>query len=210
MLAAGYLLYAFPPLKYIEPYIDAKALGVWVDQQGFFGMLVFVIFATCTAAVGLPRQLIALIAGYSFGLFEGVLLAISSISFGALLTFWFARFVARPWVRQRFPEAIVKLDSLIVDQAFLKILTIRFLPLGTNMLTNLAAGTTQLPAKLFFSASFLGFLPQSTLFVLGGNGLNINSSGQISLSVFLLLLSSLLCWFLYRKHKQHLEPPLDS
>ena len=210
MLAVGCVLYAFPPLKYIEPYIDAKAFGDWIDQQGFYGMLAFFLFGTCTAAIGLPRQLIALIAGYSFGLLEGILLAIISISLGALLTFWFARFVARPWVRRRFPEAVVKIDSLVVDQPFLKILTIRFLPLGTNMLTNLAAGTTQLPATLFFSASVLGFLPQSTLFVLGGNGININSTHQILLSVCLLLLSSLLCWVIYRKHKQCLARPFDS
>jgi uncharacterized membrane protein YdjX (TVP38/TMEM64 family) len=71
------------------------------------------------------------------------------------------------------------------------------------MLTNLAAGTTKLPAMVFFSASFLGFLPQSTLFVMAGNGLNINSHSQIILSVILLLLSVLLALLIYKKHKHH-------
>ncbi len=187
----------------IESYIDPKALGEWVNEHGFLGILAFVALSATAAAIGLPRQLIALVAGYSFGLLEGTLLAISSISLGALLTFLFARFFARPWVQRRFPGAINKIDAFISEQPFLKILTIRFLPFGTNMLTNLAAGATKLSAIIFFSASFLGFLPQSTLFVMAGNGLNINSNSQIILSVILLLLSALLALLIYKKHKHH-------
>ncbi len=195
--------YTFPLLPLIESYIDPKALAEWVNQNGFLGISSFVMLGAIAAAIGLPRQLIALIAGYSFGLLQGILLAISSISLGALLTFWFARFFARPWVQRRFPEATCKIDNFITEQPFLKILTIRFLPFGTNMLTNLVAGTTKLSAMIFFSASFLGFLPQSTLFVMAGNGLNINSSSQVILSTVLLACSALLTLLIYKQHKHH-------
>ncbi|GGK62507.1 TVP38/TMEM64 family protein [Amphritea balenae] len=196
------LSYAYPPLQYLQQYIDPQSLAGWVRQQGFIGMVMFVALGAMTASLGLPRQLVALIAGYSFGLLHGVLLAISSISLGALLTFWFARFIARPWVLQRYPEAISKVDDFTEQQPFLKILTIRFLPLGTNMLTNLAAGTTSLSAGVFFSASFLGFLPQTAIFVLGGHGFNMGSTGQLLFAAGLLLLSALFCLVIYHKHKQ--------
>ncbi|MEH6578128.1 MAG: VTT domain-containing protein [Amphritea sp.] len=209
-LGVAWIAYAFPPLQYLEQYVDAQALGSWVRQNGFNGIAIFIALGALTASVGLPRQLVALIAGYSFGLLQGLLLAITSVSLGALLTFWFARFIARPWVRRRFPEAVAKIDDFAADQAFLKILTIRFLPLGTNMATNLAAGTTSLSARIFFAASFLGFLPQTAIFVLGGNGLNIDSTGQIVLGGVLLLISSLLCLVIYRRHKTRQSSAADS
>lgn len=200
-LVIAWSSYSLLPL--IESYINPEALGEWIKKHGFGGISAFVLLSAIAAAIGLPRQLIALVAGYSFGLLVGLLLAISSISLGALLTFWFARFFARPWVQRRFPDAIKKIDNFIAEQPFLKILTIRFLPFGTNMLTNLAAGTTKLSATKFFSASFLGFLPQSALFVMAGNGFNINSNSQIILSVILLLFSALLALLIYKKHQHH-------
>lgn len=202
-LTAVWLSYAFPPLQYLKQYVDPQLLAGWVQQHGFNGIVIFIILGAITASLGLPRQLVALVAGYSFGLLQGVLLAITSISCGALLTFWFARFIARPWVRRRFPEAVAKVDRFTEDQAFLKILTIRFLPLGTNMLTNLAAGTTKLPAWVFFGASFIGFLPQTAIFVLGGHGFNMGSTGELVFAGILLLLSTLFCLVIYRSHKLH-------
>ncbi len=195
--------YTYPLLPLVESVVDARVLGAWVDERGLLGLLTFVALGALAASVGLPRQLIAVIAGYSFGLLEGILLAITSISLGALLTFYFARLFARPWVQRRFPDAIAKIDAFVSEQPFLKVLTIRFLPVGTNMLTNLTAGTIKLSAPIFFSASFLGFLPQSTLFVMIGNGLNINSSSQIILSVVLLLLSSVFALLIYKNHQHH-------
>jgi len=200
-LTAVWLSYAFPPLQYLNQYVDPQLLAGWVQQHGFNGIVIFIALGAITASLGLPRQLVALVAGYSFGFLQGVLLAITSISCGALLTFWFARFIARPWIRRRFPEAVAKVDRFTEDQPFLKILTIRFLPLGTNMLTNLAAGTTKLPAWVFICASFIGFLPQTAIFVLGGHGFNMGSTEQLVFAGALLLLSTLLCLVIYRRHK---------
>lgn len=200
-LTAVWLSYAFPPLQYLKQYIDPQLLAGWVQQNGFIGIVIFITLGAITASLGMPRQLVALIAGYSFGLLQGVLLAITSISFGALLTFWFARFIARPWVRRRFPDAVAKVDRFTEDQPFLKILTIRFLPLGTNMLTNLAAGTTKLSTGVFICASFIGFLPQTAIFVLGGHGFNMGSTEQLMFAGALLLISTLLCLVIYRRHR---------
>jgi uncharacterized membrane protein YdjX (TVP38/TMEM64 family) len=69
-LAVVWIGYTFPLLPLIESYIDPKALGEWVNEHGFFGISAFAILSAIAAAIGLPRQLIALIAGYSFGLLD--------------------------------------------------------------------------------------------------------------------------------------------
>lgn len=185
--------------QWIEQWFDAESLAAWVESRGALGIAVFVATGAVLTGVGLPRQLVALCAGYGFSVAAGVLLAIFSVSCGALLTFSFARYIARPWVRHRYPEATAKVDAFIHDQPFLKIVTIRFAPVGTNMLTNLAAGTTALPAPVFFTASALGFLPQTLIFVLIGNGLAIDSNLRLAAALVLAVISLILCGVIYRR-----------
>ncbi len=105
-------------------------------------------------------------------------------------------------MKRKYPEATRKADAFIHDQPFLKIVTIRFAPVGTNMLTNLASGTTALPVSTFFFASAAGFLPQTLVFVLIGNGLAINSQQQVAAAIVLGIVSLLLCWFIYQRSKK--------
>lgn len=179
--------------------IDAETVGAWIDSKGTLGVIGLVVGGALLTGIGLPRQLVALCAGYGFNLLTGSALAIISVSCGALLTFSFSRYFARPWVKRKYPEATQRVDAFIHDQPFLKIITIRFAPIGTNMLTNLAAGTTALPASVFFVASALGFLPQTLVFVLIGNGLAINSQQRVVAAIVLAIVSLLLCWIIYKR-----------
>ena len=188
--------------QWLEDKVDAEAVSAWIDSKGVLGVIGLVVGGALLTGIGLPRQLVALCAGYGFDLFVGSALAIVTVSFGALLTFTFSRYFARPWVKRKYPEATQKVDTFIHDQPFLKIVTIRFAPIGTNMLTNLAAGTTALPASVFLTASAIGFLPQTLVFVLIGNGLAINSHQRVLAAVVLAFVSILLCWIIY-KRTQH-------
>lgn len=198
--------------QWIEAAIDAPALGHWIRSQGVPGAAAFALAGALLTGIGLPRQLVALCAGYGFDLLTGTLIAIVSVSCGALLTFTFSRYLARPWVKRRFPDAISKVDAFIHDQPFLKIVTIRFAPVGTNMLTNLASGTTSLPAFVFFIASIIGFLPQTLIFVLIGNGLAVNSQQRLYAALVLGIISLVLCWIIYQRSKNRrsaTEPELQ-
>lgn len=185
--------------QWFENRFDAESLAKWVESRGPLGVVAFALAGALLTGIGLPRQLVALCAGYGFSVANGLLLAIFSVSCGAMLTFCFARYVARPWVRKRFPDATQKVDRFTYDQPFLKIVTIRFAPVGTNMLTNLAAGTTSLPAPVFFTASAIGFLPQTLIFVLIGNGLAIDSNQRLAAALVLAVISLFLCAVIYRR-----------
>ncbi|MEM9602423.1 MAG: VTT domain-containing protein [Pseudomonadota bacterium] len=161
---------------------------------------------TLATAVGVPRQLIALISGFGFGLAVGLPLAIAACSLGAITTFLVSRHLARAWVQRRFPKIADALTRFAAEDTFLKILIIRFLPVGTNMLTNLAAGTTHIRARTFFLASLLGFLPQTSIFVLIGNGLKVRSTDQLILAGVLTVIALILSAWLYRKHRASLTP----
>ena len=200
-VAAIVIGYFFAPMEALMRTIDPSALGSWVREHGLFGVLVFVLSGAATVSIGLPRQIVALIAGYSFGVWQGVALAICSVTIGAAITFYFARCFARPWVRQRYADVVTGIDAFARDQPFLKILAIRFLPIGTNMLTNLAAGTSGMFAITFLTASMIGFLPQTAIFVLAGHGLQNDSFTQL-ISAAVLFAGLTLCVIVYRKAKR--------
>lgn len=83
----------------------------------------------------------------------------------------------------------------------LSVVMIRFLPVGNNLLTNLAAGVAAVPAGRFILGSAVGFLPQTVVFVLLGSGIRVDPAQRIGLSVALFLASATLGVAVYRRSR---------
>ena len=195
------MAFAGSPSALLGRFIDPQLIGRWVAAHGVVGIASFLAAGALAASFGVPRQLVSLVAGISFSLLPAMLMALASTAAGALLTFTASRYLARPWVRRRFPNAVAQIDALAHDQPFLKIVVIRFLPLGTNMLTNLAAGATNMPMRVFGAATLLGFIPQTAVFVLIGRGLQVDAKSQWLLTGVLTLIALVICVHLYQRHR---------
>ena len=198
IIFASYLLYQYP----LESLIDAAATGQFIASFGAPGMVVFFLAGALFTAFGLPRQLVAFIGGYTYGVLTGVVLGTFAAVVGAMLTFFFARWLARPYVARKFPRQVAAIDAFVRDKLFLKILTIRFLPFGTNLATNLASGATNVAVRPFVFASFIGFIPQMTIFALSGQGVSVGSSAQLSLAAGLFAISLAISLYIYRHRTQ--------
>ncbi|OED38341.1 hypothetical protein AB833_19975 [Chromatiales bacterium (ex Bugula neritina AB1)] len=196
-----WLSFAGSPSQLLNRFVDPQLIGKWVADRGVAGYIAFMAAGAAAAAIGVPRQLVSLVAGISFALLPALLIAVLSTASGALITFTVSRFFARPLVRRRFPDAVKQLEALALNQPFLKIVVIRFLPLGTNMLTNLAAGATRMPTRVFAAATLLGFIPQTAVFVLIGRGLQVDARSQWLLTGVLSLIAIFICVYLYRSHR---------
>ena len=75
---------------------------------------------------------------------------------------------------------------------------IRLLPVGSNLLTNLFAGATHVPARGFMLGSVLGYLPQMLIFSFAGAGIGLSDHHQLGISIGLFILSSVIGAYLYR------------
>jgi uncharacterized membrane protein YdjX (TVP38/TMEM64 family) len=175
----------------------------WIDANvrghGLHGYGLFLATGALMTAIGLPRQVVAFFGGYAFGIVQGTLLgAFASLS-GCVLTFYYARLFGRSLVRRLFPERLHRFDDFIREHPFSMTLLVRLLPVGNNMVTNLIAGVSHIPKLAFFSGSFVGYLPQTLIFVLAGSGLTLGSHGQVALSVVLFIVSGLMGVQLYRR-----------
>ena len=168
------------------------------------GALTFTLLLTPALAIGLPRQIAALSAGFLFGAGFGVLLATISAIVGCLITLLLARKLLSNLVEQQYPEPLAKVCYFFSHHTFIKALIIRLVPAGSNFLTNVLAGTARTPISPFIFGSALGFIPQMTIFSLMGAGLQVNGQQQLMLSLVLLVMALLLSGYFYRKNIKRL------
>ncbi|MFT4942084.1 MAG: putative membrane protein YdjX (TVP38/TMEM64 family) [Paraglaciecola sp.] len=203
LLAAGFfvvlgLIFSSHSLfeSFNEQWIDAH-----IRHNGLIGPLYFIAIGSVTTALGGPRQVIAFLGGYTFGVVNGAILSTLAAAAGCALCFYFARKAARPWVKRLYPGKISVVNRFLHAQPFTKTIVIRLLPIGSNVVTNLVAGVTDIKARYFISGSLLGYLPQMAIFALMGKGIVLLSAWKITLSVILFIISSLLGMRLYRQHK---------
>jgi len=196
-----FLLWRFP----LANWLPLDAFSDWLDDAGYLGVLVFLSVGLVATSVGLPRQVLAFTAGFSYGVVSGVLLSLSAAILGCLVTVFVSRRFLQNVISNRYPRFISLLDNLIKSDAFLKILVLRLQPFGTNLLTNVCAGFTQIRLPVFLAASFIGYIPQMLIFSLMGSGVRVGSGTRMGISIVLLLISLALGFYLYQRHRQDIR-----
>lgn len=181
----------------------------WLDHQivgrGLNGGLLFVTVGALAAAIGVPRQIVAFGGGYAFGLVEGSLLALLAQTLGCALAFFYARILGRSTIRRLFSGKIARIDALLGHHPFTMTLLVRILPVGSNLLTNLAAGVTSIAPSRFLGGSAVGYIPQTVIFALLGTGVQVDETTRIALSAALFVASGLLGTALYQRLKTRLR-----
>ena len=178
----------------------------WIDNDilghGISGELLFTGVSLLFTAVGLPRQVICFLGGYAFGLVEGTILALLGTVLGCIVAFFYARILGRDFVASRFPGRVKNIDVFLSDNPLSMTLFIRLLPLGSNLVTNLAAGVSSVSAAPFIQGSAIGYLPQTLVFALVGSGVSVDPELRIAISVILFVISGIIGVSLYRKNRQ--------
>ena len=198
LVALGFLLKS----SGLGEIIDKDWIDVHVRNNGLEGQLLYLGAAAILVTAGFPRQIVSFLGGYAFGLNFGFVLALAACGIGCNLAFFFARIVGRNWVSSKFPRRLEKADQFLNANTFSTTLLIRFMPVGSNLVTNLVAGVSGAKAPAFIGGSTLGYIPQTVIFALLGSGFNLDPEFRITLSVALFLCSIALGIFLYRKYKR--------
>lgn len=193
-----------------------KALGLsdmfdtnWIDSEvkdkGATGEMIFFGMAALITAVGFPRQVVAFLGGYAFGFVEGTLLSLAGALAGCAIAFAYARILGRSLVQRHFSRKIAKFEAVLAERPFVTTLLIRFLPVGSNVVTNLIAGVSKVRATPFILGSAVGYLPQTVVFVLVGSGVHINPTLRIGLGVALFVISAALGVYLLHDIRRNLS-----
>ena len=200
LIAAGLIAIAmaFPLLGHGTA---QAALTRDLTQGGWQGETLFIALSTLLIAIGLPRQIPAFAAGYAFGPWYGTILALTAQTIACALDFIWARAVARDFCRRKFGARLAWADRQLARHPFTAALMLRLMPIGNNLLLNLAAGLTSVRMMPFLAASALGFIPQTLVFAMLGKGSMQNHAYLLLLGGLTFLASALLGLLLLRKNR---------
>ncbi len=166
-------------------------LGDAIRQAGEHGPLAFALLGSVACSAGAPRQVVAYAGGLAFGFWAGAALSLVGETVGCVANFYWARLVGRRWVVRRLAKGgrLARLDRFLAAHAFRATLTIRLLPVGSNIVLNLLAGVSGVAAGPFVLASVIGYVPQTAVFALLGGGVRVSGAVQVGLAGALLVLS---------------------
>ena len=109
LVAIGFLIQAMQ----LDSFLDKAWIDTEIRGRGLTGELLLVGIGAVFVAVGLPRQIISFLAGYGFGLAEGLAIALAATTIGCVITFFYARFMGRDLVARKFPGKIRRIDAFL-------------------------------------------------------------------------------------------------
>lgn len=192
--------------------LDATDVGAtlhrdWIDDHvlghGLAGYVILLALTAFLTAVGVPRQIPSLLAGYAFGATVGFLVALAGTTAGAAATYTYARLLGRGVIPRRLRQKMIGIERALARGPFAVALMVRLIPVGSNFLVNLVAGLVRLPPVAFLAGSALGFVPQTFIFALMGKGLRVDPGWRIALAIALFAASAFLGHLLYRRLRKH-------
>ena len=167
---------------------DLAALRDWLRTFGGGAWLVSAaLMILQSLAAPIPAVPITLVNGLIYGPWLGALLSWGSAQLAAMLCFWIARALGRPFVEGLFAaRALQRFDGFFAAHGWLAILTARLVPIVSFDLISYAAGVTRMRALPFFVATGLGQLPATIVYSHAGAASATNPSGAVKLVLWFL------------------------
>ncbi|MDR2801290.1 MAG: VTT domain-containing protein, partial [Desulfovibrio sp.] len=135
ILAGASLLVHFLDISEV---LDPAFADAYLKHRG--GVAIYIALVTLLSPLGFPRQALAALGGYAFGVLNGTGLTLAGLGLGCAAGFFYARLLARPALFRRFEDKIRPLDKFLSRNPFATTVAIRCLPIGNNALTNMIAG----------------------------------------------------------------------
>ncbi|QOL26195.1 VTT domain-containing protein [Thalassotalea sp. LPB0316] len=177
----------------------AQWITTWLPAQYWLQVLSLFTFFSLALTLGLPRQFAAIACGYILGQWHGMLVGLVAATTACFFTAILARTLFANVVTKKFAKQQQAIYQFLSVNEFTKALIIRLLPVGSNFLTNVIAGSCRIKLTPFVAGSALGFIPQMLVFSLVGAGVKLSSGAHLAVAGGLFLLALILGVWLYQQ-----------
>ena len=134
-----------------------------------FAFLIFTIIWVLILGFASP---ILLAAGFIFGKWLGVLLAVGSLSIGATILYIFAGYFFKDLIKEKFLNKFKNLETKFKKNEFIFFLVYRFVGGIPFQIANLLPILFNVKRKNYFFGSFLGLMPQGFIIAALGSGIS--------------------------------------
>jgi len=141
-----------------------------IGRMGIAGIFIFIaVYAAATILLA-PGAILAIGAGFAFGLWKGFLAVSAGSTFGAALAFLVARSIARDRIEAmaKGNDRFQRIDSAIGAQGAKIIFLLRLSPVIPFNLSNYFYGLTGVKFWPYVFASWIGMMPATFLYVFIG------------------------------------------
>ncbi len=191
------LLAALTPLRHA---FSPETIQHAVRKLGIWGPAIIVVAGILSPLVFLPRWPIAYVAGMLYGVPRGVLLSTVASTLGAWLHFILAANLLGPAAnRMRDRMKLKPVRAMPPKRVFMALFLIRAFPVSNFVATNLLAGAMHVRTGIYLSATFLGMIPSSILYAMGGR-MTLEPSLSNVLILAVLIAAILLGAWIGRRH----------
>ncbi len=150
-------------LVYFDAHEEILRLLDWLDAQGIWGPLLFILLMMIVVVFLLPGVLFTTGAGFVFGVVEGTVCVVVGTTLGATLAFLGARYLFGERASQ-FVLRHARLRSVteeLTPRGWQIVLLTRLVPFFPFKLSNYFFGLTQFTLRGFMAGTFVGVIPLS-------------------------------------------------
>ena len=180
--------------------LSPDALSAWLNGQGVWGPVFLFLMMVLAVVVGpIPTLPVSAASGLAFGILMGTLLAAAGALTGAMIAFFVARLLGREALKLKLSRNPVFASDGSQRLLFWTVFLTRLIPLFSFALISYAAGVTAIHAWRFAVASLLGMLPMTFVFAGLGNTFELNPLVTVIAALAILIVMSLLPWYLTRR-----------
>jgi len=191
------------------------------DLGGLGVALLGVVFIIATLAC-FPASALTAVAGFLYGPVWGMVLISPLGLLSAGTAFALARHIARPWVHQRVTKRpmLNAIDKAVAVQGFRVVFLLRLSSIVPFAPLSYSLGASQINARVFLSASLLGLMPGTFLYVYlgslvpdlaqlmtGQSSLNLNSYWMSGLGLSAVMIA---LWAVARYARQMIHQSSDK
>ena len=160
MIGGVIALRMFPVLDWV------KAFAAWAREFGIAGALIYGVVFGLISILMAPCLPLTIIAGFTFGWFNGVVAVMVGITIGAAVGFLFARYLARGSIAQKIANnpRFSAIDNAIAKDGWKIVGLLRMCPVPFGI-TNYLYGLTAIDFWRYMAATLVGMLPATICFV---------------------------------------------
>lgn len=149
-----------------------QILLLWNKEHFGWMLLGFMAIYILVVACSIPgATFLTLSAGFLFGPLLGVSVTVISATLGALIIFLAVQLALRDWMEKRTAHWIKKMEQGFKQNAFSYLLFLRLVPIFPFWLVNIVPALLGISKRTFISATFIGIIPGSFVYVMLGSSL---------------------------------------
>ncbi|MGB4057799.1 MAG: TVP38/TMEM64 family protein [Alphaproteobacteria bacterium] len=148
------------------------AIASYYNEHPFVTVGLFFTAYVAVAALSLPgAAVMTLLGGALFGFWQGLISVSFASTIGATLAFLLSRFLLKDWIQGRYQKQLATLNEGFMKEGAFYLFALRLIPVFPFFLVNILTGVMPIKTRHFYSASQLGMLPGTAVYVYAGTEL---------------------------------------